>query len=151
MGCVVASFSSKYSEERVRKGADKLTKFLNTKQQGRLDGFFSVKPKETATKKDGKSTGKRKVCGNADGIVCVNDENSRRQTRKRQAAPKARKRVRRSDIVGFCIYFVVYLSSCGAVLKLKMTTVPDWFLVTRVTVGVPRFPGLGLPCYDYIR
>ncbi|TEB40109.1 PIN domain-like protein [Coprinellus micaceus] len=35
-----------FNEERVRKGADKLTKFLNTKQQGRLDGFFTVKAKE---------------------------------------------------------------------------------------------------------
>ena len=34
------------SEERVRRGAEKLQKFLNSKQQGRLDGFFSVKPKE---------------------------------------------------------------------------------------------------------
>ena len=60
------------SEERVRRGADKLQKFLNSKQQGRLDGFFSVKPKEkekgTAPAKGkekvdtkAKST-KRKVC-----------------------------------------------------------------------------------------
>ncbi|KAF9451819.1 PIN domain-like protein [Macrolepiota fuliginosa MF-IS2] len=35
-----------FNEERVRKGAEKLQKFLNTKQQGRLDGFFTVKPKE---------------------------------------------------------------------------------------------------------
>ncbi|KAG5720045.1 Flap endonuclease 1 [Termitomyces sp. T112] len=44
-----------FSEERVRKGAEKLQKFLNSKQQGRLDGFFSVKPKEkTDPKKDTK-------------------------------------------------------------------------------------------------
>jgi hypothetical protein len=42
-----------HSEERVRKGAEKLTKFLNAKQQGRLDGFFSVKGKE-AVKGGGK-------------------------------------------------------------------------------------------------
>jgi hypothetical protein len=58
----------------VRKGADKLQKFLNSKQQGRLDGFFSVKSKEKApapTKMKGKDKGtvdtrtkgaKRKVC-----------------------------------------------------------------------------------------
>ena len=34
------------SEDRVRKGAEKLAKYLNAKQQGRLDGFFAVKPKE---------------------------------------------------------------------------------------------------------
>lgn len=61
------------SEERVRKGAEKLQKFLNAKQQGRLDGFFSVKTKtspkkskvddaksKSKTVKDGKGT-KRKV------------------------------------------------------------------------------------------
>ena len=32
----------------MRKGADKLQKFLNSKQQGRLDGFFSVQPKDKA-------------------------------------------------------------------------------------------------------
>lgn len=59
------------SEERVRKGAEKLSKHLNAKQQGRLDGFFSVtaKPKEDAKgkgaakgkKDDAKKGGKRKV------------------------------------------------------------------------------------------
>ena len=47
----------------MRKGGEKLTKFLNAKQQGRLDGFFSVKPKTSPTKKDkeeekGKGKGK---------------------------------------------------------------------------------------------
>ncbi|KAG9315948.1 PIN domain-like protein [Chiua virens] len=35
-----------FNEERVRKGAEKLQKFLNAKQQGRLDGFFKAQPKE---------------------------------------------------------------------------------------------------------
>ncbi|KIY51508.1 PIN domain-like protein [Fistulina hepatica ATCC 64428] len=48
-----------FNEERVRKGADKLQKFLNTKQQGRLDGFFTVKPKEeSASGKDTKAKAK---------------------------------------------------------------------------------------------
>ncbi|KAF7330492.1 Flap endonuclease 1 [Mycena venus] len=49
-----------FNEERVRKGAEKLTKFLNSKQQGRLDGFFTVKPKEkkSPTKADAKGKGK---------------------------------------------------------------------------------------------
>ncbi|KAF8625908.1 hypothetical protein AX17_006634 [Amanita inopinata Kibby_2008] len=38
-----------FNEERVRKGAEKLQKFLNTKQQGRLDRFFTVKAKEAGT------------------------------------------------------------------------------------------------------
>ncbi|KAI0769985.1 PIN domain-like protein [Fomes fomentarius] len=41
-----------FNEERVRKGGEKLSKFLNAKQQGRLDGFFSVKPKASPPKKD---------------------------------------------------------------------------------------------------
>ncbi|GAA5939986.1 hypothetical protein JCM1841_000909 [Sporobolomyces salmonicolor] len=35
-----------FSEDRVRKGADKLKARLSAKQQGRLDGFFTVKPKD---------------------------------------------------------------------------------------------------------
>ncbi|OBZ68706.1 Flap endonuclease 1-A [Grifola frondosa] len=63
-----------FNEERVRKGAEKLTKFLSAKQQGRLDGFFSVTAKTSPSKKDkseekdkGKGKGKgtkRKVCDN---------------------------------------------------------------------------------------
>ncbi|KAF8074067.1 flap endonuclease 1 [Lyophyllum atratum] len=43
-----------FSEERVRKGAEKLQKYLNSKQQGRLDGFFTVKPKEKTAPVKGK-------------------------------------------------------------------------------------------------
>lgn len=39
------------SEDRVRKGAEKLAKSMNTKQQGRLDGFFTATPKTSAPKK----------------------------------------------------------------------------------------------------
>ncbi|KAI0286175.1 PIN domain-like protein [Russula brevipes] len=50
-----------FNEERVRKGAEKLAKSLNAKQQGRLDGFFSTTPKTSAPKKapakDGKGKG----------------------------------------------------------------------------------------------
>ncbi|KAG9099417.1 Elongation of fatty acids protein 2 [Ceratobasidium sp. UAMH 11750] len=48
-----------FNEDRVRKGAEKLLKMLNTKQQGRLDGFFKVteaagsKAKPTAGGKGG--------------------------------------------------------------------------------------------------
>ncbi|KAG2344399.1 PIN domain-like protein [Suillus weaverae] len=42
-----------FNEDRVRKGAEKLQKFLNAKQQGRLDGFFSVKPKTSPKKSKG--------------------------------------------------------------------------------------------------
>jgi flap endonuclease-1 len=56
------------SEERVRKGADKLQKFLNSKQQGRLDGFFSVKPKEKEkATAPAKGKGKDKVGTKAKG------------------------------------------------------------------------------------
>ncbi|KAK0208336.1 flap endonuclease 1 [Desarmillaria ectypa] len=54
-----------FNEDRVRKGAEKLHKFLNAKQQGRLDGFFTFKAKEKVppkkgTEKDTKGKGKRK-------------------------------------------------------------------------------------------
>lgn len=51
------------SEERVRKGAEKLSKFLNAKQQGRLDGFFTVQPKTSPKKDDDKGKGKGKGKG----------------------------------------------------------------------------------------
>jgi len=44
----------------VRKGAEKLTKFLTAKQQGRLDGFFKVTPKEKAPPAKGKGDAKSK-------------------------------------------------------------------------------------------
>ncbi|BGP58269.1 hypothetical protein JCM8202_000969 [Rhodotorula sphaerocarpa] len=58
-----------FSEERVRKGADKLKARMSAKQQGRLDGFFTVKPKEGSSpqkrkaddKKDGKGGKKAKT------------------------------------------------------------------------------------------
>ena len=40
------------SEDRVRKGAEKLTKHIGAKQQGRLDSFFKVAPKATPDKKE---------------------------------------------------------------------------------------------------
>jgi len=43
------------SEERVRKGAEKLAKSLNAKQQGRLDGFFTATPKASTPKPSGKN------------------------------------------------------------------------------------------------
>ncbi|KAG6330471.1 hypothetical protein ID866_8618 [Astraeus odoratus] len=43
-----------FNEERVRKGAEKLQKFLSAKQQGRLDGFFTAKPKTSPKKEDTK-------------------------------------------------------------------------------------------------
>ncbi|KAH8108680.1 PIN domain-like protein [Phellopilus nigrolimitatus] len=39
-----------FNEERVRKGAEKLAKFLNAKQQGRLDGFFTLQQKSSPEK-----------------------------------------------------------------------------------------------------
>ena len=56
-------YSLPISEDRVRKGAEKLQKFLSAKQQGRLDGFFTIKPK-ISPKKDAKgkdSKGKKTV------------------------------------------------------------------------------------------
>lgn len=52
------------SEERVRKGAEKLQKYLNTKQQGRLNDFFKVNKAPSPTKGKGKpepKSNKRKV------------------------------------------------------------------------------------------
>jgi hypothetical protein len=53
-----------HSKEHVRKGAEKLQKFLHSKQQGRLDGFFTVKAKEPAAPKaKGKAEDKKGKAG----------------------------------------------------------------------------------------
>ncbi|CAK5268763.1 unnamed protein product [Mycena citricolor] len=62
-----------FNEERVRKGAEKLAKFLNSKQQGRLDGFFTVQSKEkkpAPAKAETKKGTKRK--GDAKGETSSN-------------------------------------------------------------------------------
>ncbi|GMK58317.1 hypothetical protein CspeluHIS016_0503490 [Cutaneotrichosporon spelunceum] len=50
-----------FKEDRVRSGAAKLAKMLAAKQQGRLDGFFTVKPKAQDDKKGGAAGNKRKA------------------------------------------------------------------------------------------
>ena len=65
------------SEDRVRKGAEKLQKFLNSKQQGRLDGFFTVKPKDNQEKlgpkgKAGKTDAKTKGTKRKAGFLIEN-------------------------------------------------------------------------------
>ncbi|KAK8846798.1 flap endonuclease 1 [Kwoniella newhampshirensis] len=50
-----------FNEDRVRAGAAKLSKMLAAKQQGRLDGFFSVKPKEGSAPSKAAAGGKRKA------------------------------------------------------------------------------------------
>ncbi|KLO11101.1 PIN domain-like protein [Schizopora paradoxa] len=52
-----------FNEERVRKGAEKLEKFLHSKQQGRLDGFFTVQQKKSPEKPTGKGKGKETAKG----------------------------------------------------------------------------------------
>lgn len=44
----------------MRKGADKLIKMMNAKQQGRLDGFFTVQAKGA---EKGAGSGKGKAAG----------------------------------------------------------------------------------------
>ncbi|WVR04460.1 flap endonuclease 1 [Kwoniella sp. DSM 27419] len=50
-----------FNEDRVRAGAAKLAKMLTAKQQGRLDGFFTVKPKDGGSKPAAAAGGKRKA------------------------------------------------------------------------------------------
>ncbi|KAH9045050.1 PIN domain-like protein [Lactarius hengduanensis] len=52
-----------FNEERVRKGAEKLAKSLNAKQQGRLDGFFTATANTSAPKKKDAATKGKDVKG----------------------------------------------------------------------------------------
>ncbi|QRW00622.1 Flap endonuclease-1 protein [Ceratobasidium sp. AG-Ba] len=55
-----------FNEDRVRKGAEKLLKMLNTKQQGRLDGFFKV-TESASSKAKAATTGKGGTGGKGAG------------------------------------------------------------------------------------
>ncbi|TDL23124.1 PIN domain-like protein [Rickenella mellea] len=64
-----------FNEERVRKGAEKLAKFLHAKQQGRLDGFFSVQAKSSPERGEKSSSkGKAKEKPGAKGKKRKGDE-----------------------------------------------------------------------------
>lgn len=54
------------SEDRVRKGVDKLIKMTNAKQQGRLDGFFTVQAKS-----DEKGKGPKPKVGTKRKVMCL--------------------------------------------------------------------------------
>jgi len=73
-----------FNEERVRKGAEKLQKYLNTKQQGRLDGFFTVtaKPKETSKEKVKKEKGKQSTKRKGDGQEQGGSKGKKTKTKK---------------------------------------------------------------------
>lgn len=92
-----------FSEERVRKGAEKLSKFLNAKQQGRLDGFFTVQPKAPSVKNvkgkkvdaKGAAGSKRKVGVESTFQMPISDLRSPRPKRAMQV--RVRRQRRRSN------------------------------------------------------
>ncbi|KAF5377944.1 hypothetical protein D9615_006752 [Tricholomella constricta] len=77
-----------FNEERVRKGADKLQKHLNSKQQGRLDGFFTVKPKEPSGAKDAKGKLKLKPDAKAKGTKRKGDSKAETSAGKKAKTKK---------------------------------------------------------------
>ena len=95
-------------EDRVRKSCEKLTKAVNSKQQGRIDGFFTVKPKEAAAssskskakgeKDDSKTKStKRKVCSLPCRCRVPTEIVSSRQRRRRRRVIAQRRRGRKND------------------------------------------------------
>lgn len=100
------------SEDRVRKGADKLRLRLSSKQQGRLDGFFTVQPKDPKNPKDAK---KRKVrrcplflVDFGPGLIRVGCRRTTRRTRRARRRNRRRRR-RREESAGPLLCFVVFL------------------------------------------
>ena len=86
--CVVAIIPSLHGltihvprEDRVRKSCEKLTKAVNSKQQGRIDGFFTVKPKENTA-----SSSKSKTKGGK-------DDSKTKSTKRKVRSPLRRCRV----------------------------------------------------------
>ena len=87
----------------MRKGAEKLAKFLNAKQQGRLDGFFKAQPKaeKEEDKKPAKGKGKTDAKGTKRKVRCFDvgvfircscTLAARAMTRMRGAARRRRRR-----------------------------------------------------------
>jgi len=72
-----------FNEDRVRKQADKLKIALHQKQQGRLDGFFTVQPKASGS---GSSPAKRKA-----GDDKKDKEKNKKAKGKEKAKPRAAK------------------------------------------------------------
>ncbi|KAG1732395.1 PIN domain-like protein [Suillus paluster] len=80
-----------FNEDRVRKGAEKLQKFLNAKQQGRLDGFFSVQPKTSPKKTkadDAKSGSKSKTAKDGKGTKRKADDKAGASSSKKSKTKK---------------------------------------------------------------
>ncbi|CCM01169.1 uncharacterized protein FIBRA_03217 [Fibroporia radiculosa] len=75
-----------FNEERVRKGAEKLAKFLNAKQQGRLDGFFAAKPKPSQDRTDDEDKGKGK--GRGKGTKRKNEDKDKGSEKGKKAKTK---------------------------------------------------------------
>lgn len=64
MKILIGSSPDFISEDRVRRGAEKLSKYIGAKQQGRLDGFFKAVPK-ASPEKAGKAAESSKGKGKA--------------------------------------------------------------------------------------
>lgn len=100
-----------HSEERVRKGAEKLAKFLNAKQQGRLDGFFTVMASKGPKNKDTRDNKgkKRKVlmftfCGIRLGLNVMFP--FRLQTIKRKGVARKQRKNRKLPTIHYSLDFV---------------------------------------------
>ena len=93
-------------EDRVRKSCEKLTKAVGSKQQGRIDGFFTVKPKDNASASKSKAKGgkddsktkstKRKVSTLSRRCQTPTETSASRQ--RRRMAVAQRRRGRKSDL-----------------------------------------------------
>jgi len=94
-------------EDRVRKSCEKLTKAVGSKQQGRIDGFFTVKPKEnnvSASKskaKSGKDDSKTKNTKRKVGTRfcrCQTPTKTFASRQRRRMAVAQRRRGRKNDL-----------------------------------------------------
>ena len=152
-------------EDRVRKSCEKLTKAVGSKQQGRIDGFFTVKPKEnnaSASKskaKGGKDDSKTKSTKRKVGrVLCLRQTPTETfaSRRRRRMAAAQRRQGRKSDLrssdtytpyswgvlyVCYCIskaYLIYYIASLSprSDMTLRGMFVPRFFR----TVGANNSP-----------
>lgn len=76
----------------MRKGAEKLQKYLSAKQQGRLDGFFTVQPKEPKEDKRKEVKGKGKDAKGKDAKVRETKAGAKRKVEGKNDESTSKKR-----------------------------------------------------------
>lgn len=104
----------------MRKGAEKLSKFLQAKQQGRLDGFFTVQQQKSSPEKGSKGKDKGSAKGTKRKVRYISlflelislTTGHRYRVTIRRKPLQARRAKRSSDPFPTICIFIIFFSVC---------------------------------------